>query len=28
LVFVSAFLVYGTVVLVIAGLKEHGQSEL
>jgi capsular polysaccharide transport system permease protein len=28
LVLVSALLVYGTVVLVIAGLKEHGQSEV
>lgn len=28
MVLVSSFLIYGTVVLVIAGLKEHGQSEL
>jgi capsular polysaccharide transport system permease protein len=28
LVFVSSLLVYGTVVLVSAGLREHGQSEL
>ena len=28
MVFVSALVIYGIVILVIAGVKEHGQSEI